>query len=46
VAISEDVSDVVTAWLSQRLPGSRRVGSVNESGKVTHADSSVIFDHY
>ena len=46
VAISEDVSDAVTAWLSQRLPGSRRVGSVNESGKVTHADSSVIFNHY
>ena len=46
VAVSKDVSDEVTAWLSERLLGTRRVGSVNNSGKVTHADSSVFFDHY
>jgi hypothetical protein len=29
------------------LPGSRRVGFVNDDGhRVTHADSSVVFEHY
>ena len=44
--VSDDVSDDVVAWLSERLPGSRKVGSVTDSGKVTHADSGVFFDHY
>ena len=46
VAVSEVVSGEVAEWLSERLPGSRRVGSVNDSGKVTHANSNVFFDHY
>ena len=46
IAVSDDVSDDVVAWLSERLPGSRKVGSVTDSGKVTHADSGVFFDHY
>ena len=46
VAVSEVVSDEVAEWLSERLPGSRRVGSVNDSGKVTHANSNVFFEHY
>ena len=46
VAVSHGVSDDVTEWFSDRLPGTRRVGSTTDSGKVTHADSSVVFDHY
>ena len=46
VAVSNDVSDNVAKWLSERLPGTRRIGSVTDSGKVTHAESSVYFDHY
>ena len=46
VAVSDGVSDDVEKWLSERLAGTRRVGSVTDSGKVTHADSSVLFDHY
>ena len=46
VAVSHGVSDDVTEWFSDRLPGTRRVGSATDSGKVTHADSSVVFDHY
>ena len=46
VAVSKEVSDDVAVWLSNRLPGTRKVGSVTDSGKVTHADSGVFFDHY
>ena len=46
VAVSKEVSDDVAVWLSNRLPGTRKVGSVTDSGKVTHADSDVFFDHY
>ena len=46
VAVSDSVSDDVERWLSERLAGTRRVGSVTNSGKVTHADSDVFFDHY
>ena len=46
VAVSHAVSDDVIKWFSDRLPGTRRVGSATDSGKVTHADSSVVFDHY
>lgn len=46
VAVSNDVADDVAKWLSERLPGARRIGSVTDSGKVTHAESSVYFDHY
>ena len=46
VAVSNDVADNVAKWLSERLPGTRRIGSVTDSGKVTHAESSVYFDHY
>ena len=41
VAVSNDVEDNVAKWLSERLPGTRRIGSVTDSGKVTHAESSV-----
>lgn len=46
VAVSNDVEDNVAKWLSERLPGTRRIGSVTDSGKVTHAESGVYFDHY
>ena len=46
VAVSNDVADDVAKWLSDRLPGARRIGSVTDSGKVTHAESGVYFDHY
>ncbi len=46
VAVSDGVSDDVELWLSERLAGTRRVGSITDSGKVTHADSGVFFNHY
>jgi phosphoribosylaminoimidazole (AIR) synthetase len=47
VAVAEGVADSVEAWLAERLVGSRRVGFVNDDGhRVTHADSSVVFEHY
>jgi len=47
LAVSETVADSVTRWLAERLPGTRRVGVVKDSGRrVTHADQSVVFEHY
>ena len=47
LAVSEDSAETVVQWLSERLPGTRRVGSVNGNGRrVTHTDPSVVFEHY
>ena len=47
LAVSEAAAEAVAQWLSERLPGTRRVGSVNDDGRrVTHADSSIVFEHY
>ena len=47
LAVSQSVADPVIEWLVGRLPGTRRVGSVNDDGRrVTHADPSVVFEHY
>ena len=47
LAVSEDAAEAVAQWLSERLPGTRRVGLVNDDGRrVTHADSSIVFEHY
>jgi phosphoribosylformylglycinamidine cyclo-ligase len=47
LAVSENAAEAVTEWLSGRLPGTRRVGSLNDDGRrVTHPDQSVIFEHY
>ena len=47
LAVSEEIAEAVTDWLSERLPGTRRVGSVNDNGRrVTHPDPSVVFEHY
>ena len=47
LAVSQSVADSVIEWLAGRLPGTRRVGSVNEDGRrVTNADPSVVFEDY
>ena len=47
LAVSEEIAEAVADWLSERLPGTRRVGSVNDNGRrVTHPDPSVVFEHY
>ncbi len=47
LAVSENAAEAVTEWLSGRLPGTRRIGSLNDDGRrVTHPDQSVIFEHY
>ena len=47
LAVSEASAESVVQWLSERLPGTRRVGSVNDNGRrVTHPDPSVVFEHY
>ena len=47
LAVSEENAEAVADWLSERLPGTRRVGSVNDNGRrVTHTDTSVVFEHY
>ena len=47
LAVSQSVADPVIEWLAGCLPGTRRVGSVNDGGRrVTHADPSVGFEDY
>ena len=47
LAVSPDYAEKVVNWIDERLPGTKIVGSVNNDGqKVTHIDSSVIFEHY
>ena len=47
LAVSSENADKIVDWLDERLPGTKIVGSVNDDGrKVTHIDSSVIFEHY
>jgi phosphoribosylformylglycinamidine cyclo-ligase len=47
IAVSAGVGDAVSAWLSNRLAGSRIVGVVSDSGhRVVHTDSTVFFDRY
>ena len=47
IAVSEDSAEVSEEWISRRLPGSRRVGTVVDNGRlVTHSESSVVFSHY
>ena len=47
LAVSEDSAEAVGQWLSERLPGTRRVGSVNDNGRrVTHHDPNIVFEHY
>jgi len=47
LAVSEDSAEAVEQWLSEKLPGTRRVGSVNDNGRrVTHHDPSIVFEHY
>ena len=47
IAVSEDSAEVSEEWISRRLPGSRRVGTVVDNGRlVTHSETSVVFSHY
>ena len=47
VAVSEEFSELIEGWLSDRLPGTRRVGRVVDNGRlVTHPDPDVVFSHY
>jgi phosphoribosylformylglycinamidine cyclo-ligase len=47
LAVSKGAAEAVTEWLSERLSGTRRVGSLNDDGRrVTHPDQSVVFEHY
>ena len=47
LAVSTEVAESVEKWLTERLPGSRKVGVVTNDGhRVTHADSRVLFEHY
>ena len=47
LAVSTEVAESVEKWLTERLPGCRKVGVVTDDGhRVTHADSRVLFEHY
>ena len=47
LAVSTEVAESVEKWLTERLPGSRKVGVVTDDGhRVKHADSRVLFEHY
>ncbi|CDF40105.1 phosphoribosylformylglycinamidine cyclo-ligase (phosphoribosyl-aminoimidazole synthetase) (AIR synthase) [Chondrus crispus] len=46
IIVAPHAGAAVCEWLAARLPGSRAVGAVNDSGVVTHAIDSVRFDTY
>lgn len=47
IVVSADMAENAESWLKERLPGSKIVGRVNGSGKVTHAQfPDVVFQKY
>eukprot|EP00173_Palmaria_palmata_P002457 Plantae.Rhodophyta-Palmaria_palmata.ctg25911.p1 GENE.Plantae.Rhodophyta-Palmaria_palmata.ctg25911~~Plantae.Rhodophyta-Palmaria_palmata.ctg25911.p1 ORF type:complete len:143 (+),score=29.11 Plantae.Rhodophyta-Palmaria_palmata.ctg25911:2-430(+) len=47
VVVSAAMAEKAKSWLKERLPGSKIVGKVNGSGKVTHTHfSDVVFEKY
>lgn len=46
LVVDATVAPAVVEWLNERLPGCKVVGTVNESGVVTHAVDGVTFDEY
>lgn len=46
LVVDATVAPAVVEWLNERLPGCKVVGTVNESGVVTHAVDGVPFDEY
>lgn len=46
IITSDQAAEAVQDWLMERLPGTRIVGEVNSSGKVTHRIDEVMFDRY
>jgi phosphoribosylformylglycinamidine cyclo-ligase len=46
VVVDKSAANAVTAWLVERLPGTKVVGSVNASRRVTHVLRDVVFSEY
>tara|TARA_Y100001970_G_scaffold293768_1_gene442986 strand:+ start:2777 stop:3946 length:1170 start_codon:yes stop_codon:yes gene_type:complete len=47
IAVSSNVAENVEKWLAERLPGTRKVGFINNDGhRVTHSDPEIVFEHY
>jgi phosphoribosylaminoimidazole (AIR) synthetase len=46
IVVDAAAAPALADWLAARLPGTRVVGSVNASGKVTHALPDVVFSQY
>lgn len=46
IVVAGKVANQVQAWLAERSPGTKVVGEVNDSGKVTHRIPAVVFDSY
>lgn len=47
IAVSSEHAESITAWLEERMLGTRIIGQVNDQGhKVTHALEGVEFSHY
>lgn len=46
IVVDQKVATAVTLWFAKRLAGTRAVGTVNDSGKVTHRIAGVRFDSY
>lgn len=46
IVIADHAKNAVQQWLADRLPGTKIVGEVTASGKVTHRLDEVVFDRY
>lgn len=46
IVTADHAAKAVQDWLVERLPGTRTVGEVTSSGKVTHRIDEVMFDRY
>jgi phosphoribosylaminoimidazole (AIR) synthetase len=47
LAVSSDKAEQMTAWLEERMLGTKIIGHVHDQGhKVTHALEGVEFSHY
>lgn len=46
LVVDADHAQSVTDWLASRMAGTKIVGEVNDSGRVTHKNPSVIFEEY
>ncbi len=46
LVVDEQHAEKICKWIAIRAPGTKIVGEVNASGKVTHAIESVVFEEY